>query len=102
MLKIIATSSKADDLLIKVEQLLKNEMNIYVDKSIYRDSFGGTLWSIDDLCDTKAKDWPEDKKLRFMEFAAQQIKNDAIERGWESINILLTIFDIDNGDGNLC
>ena len=96
MLKIIATEPEGDALLLEAEALLKEKMNIYIDMKTYRNSFGGTLWSVDDLCDTEAKDWPEDKKLRFMEFAAKQIKADAIERGWDSINTMLSMFDDEN------
>lgn len=93
MIKIVSSSPEEDALLEKVEQYLQKENNIYVDKVTYCNSFGGTLWSVDDLIDTEAKDWPEYKKLKFMEFAAKQIKNDAIDRGWDSIKTLISEFD---------
>jgi len=98
MLNIIATAPEDDERLAEAAELLRNNMGIHAGTIPYRDSFGGTHWSVTDLENTEARDRPEDKKLRFMEFAEEQIQDDAVERGWDSINSLLTEFEDDDGD----
>lgn len=65
----------------------------------YEDNFASTRWSADDVDGIDALAHISDaSKIEFMQFAENQVRNDMVERGWDSLNIIADIYLSDEYD----
>jgi hypothetical protein len=65
------------------------------DVVVLEDAYALTIWSSDDvssLKDERARSMSREERIRFMDYARRQLKDDMTERGWESMNILIGLF----------
>jgi len=70
---LIATTQEEDALLADIAEYAKTK-GIHPSLNSYEDGFGATTWSIDDLDNNPiARNWPHEKRLRFMEKYGEKI-----------------------------
>ena len=83
-MRIIATKPEENAILINLfDELTAKGVNCDVTR--YEDGFGITVWSVDDLIEiSETRNWPLEKKIRFMEYANRKIGG-ATEDGWEKL-----------------
>jgi hypothetical protein len=69
------------------------EKGIYADVVPPHDAFALTIWSIDDVPDDeRTRGMSDDVKIKFMRYASNQLHEDMVERGHDSINTLLDLY----------
>jgi hypothetical protein len=71
--RIIATTPEESKFLAEIAEFLEPK-GIYPSLTNYRDGFGITVWSVDDLDEIpEAEDWTEEERLKFMETYGEKI-----------------------------
>lgn len=91
---MILIDDEYNDEKLKKAKLILEENNIKNIRTIpFLSNFASTRWSIDDLDEIEdLKYLPLGTKIDFMDFASDQIVSDMIERGWESIDVLSSLY----------
>lgn len=98
-MRIIATTPEENAVITDLAADLK-EKGIYAELTKYEDGFGITIWSVDDLQSySETHDWPQDEKIRFMEFAGHKLGG-ATEDSWEILRTLIEQFVENRKDTN--
>jgi len=84
-MQIIATTREENALLADIAEYTKTK-GIRPSLNYYEDGFGATTWSIDDLDNNSiARNWPHEKRLRFMEMYGEKIGG-ATDDVWARMN----------------
>ncbi len=73
-------------------QRLKNEHNV--------NTFAKVQWHTADI-ETKRPDWSEAQCLLFAEYAEKQMMSDMVERGWDSMDTLLSMYEVEQPTGEI-
>ena len=92
-MRIHATSVEENEKVHTLAEQLRKEGK-YVDVYNYEDSFGIACWSIADLENiSETENWSLETKIAFFENSEKQLTSDMVERGWESLDTLVSMFD---------
>ena len=92
-MRIHATAVEENERVHTLAEQLRKEGK-YVDVYNYEDSFGIACWSIADLENiSETENWSPETKIKFFENSEKQLTSDMVERGWESLDTLVSMFD---------